>query len=260
MFRRWLTHPLMRDRDIDLSETTQLRRQLLSGKPFLKALYREWYGRLAATVPTGEGLVLEIGSGAGFMRDVIPEVITSDVLPLEGVDQVIDALHLPFADGALRAMLLVDVLHHLPKPVEFLAEASRAVRPGGVLSMIEPWNTLWSRLVYRRLHHEPFEPDAGWEATGRGPLSRANGALPWILFERDRGRLMNVVPKWRIARRTPLMPIAYLLSGGVSFRSLAPGRAYPWVRRVERLFELAGTQSAMFAHILLERVEAGVPA
>ena len=40
-----------------------------------------------------------------------------------------------------------------------------------------------SRVIYGALHHEPFRPDAAdWKISGKGPLSAANGALPWILF------------------------------------------------------------------------------
>jgi hypothetical protein len=55
--------------------------------------------------------------------------------------------------------------------------------------MIEPWVTPWSRLVYTRMHHEPFVPAAAqWEFLTTGPLSGANGALPYILFSRDRAQ------------------------------------------------------------------------
>jgi SAM-dependent methyltransferase len=253
MLKDWLQHPLTRGRDLDLAATTNLRRQVLAGKPFLKAIYREWYERLAGSLPAGGGTVLEIGSGAGFLRERIPELVTSDVLPLDGVDRVLDAGQLPFADGELKAVLMIDVLHHLPEPSRFFHEASRTVRAGGIISMIEPWNTPWSRFIYQHLHHEPFDPRAGWTLERGGPLSRANGALPWILFERDRRRFAAEHPTWRVSQKTLLMPVAYLLSGGVSLRNLAPGSMYAPVRRLERWLERAGDKVAMFAHLVLER-------
>ena len=86
---------------------------------------------------------------------------------------------------------MTNVLHHLPQPGRFFDEAAGCVRPGGVVAMVEPWNTAWSRWVYRHhLHHETFLPAAAdWEVPRGGPLSAANGALPWILFARDRERL-----------------------------------------------------------------------
>src|SRR5262244_3270831 len=64
-------------------------------------------------------------------------------------------------------------------------QATRCVRLGGVVAMIEPWVTPWSRFVYTRLHHEPFQPEAEqWEFPVRRPRSGANGALPYIIFVR----------------------------------------------------------------------------
>jgi SAM-dependent methyltransferase len=115
------------------------------------------------------------------------ELITSEVFSCPGVDVVLSALDLPFAVETVRGIVMIDVLHHLPKPRPLSGEAARCVRPGGVIAMIEPRVTPWSRWVYSRLHHEPFDLDvAEWEFPPSGPLSGANGALPYILFVRDR--------------------------------------------------------------------------
>src|SRR5262249_39668042 len=128
---------------------------------------------------------------------------------------------------------------------------ARCVRPGGVVSMIEPWVTPWSRLIYTRLHHEPFRPDATeWEFPATGPLSGANGAMPWIIFERDRAEFEREFPQWRMAAIRPHTPLCYLLSGGVSMRSLMPGWAHAPVRAVEAMLR----PLAMFAHVTLRRV------
>ena len=64
--------------------------------------------------------------------------------------------------------------------------------------MIEPWNNPWAKWVYQNLHHEPFDPNAGWTLPASGPLSGANGALPWILFERDRKKFEQHFIGWSI--------------------------------------------------------------
>jgi hypothetical protein len=120
--------------------------------------------------------------------------------------------------------------------------------------MIEPWVTPWSRWVYTHFHHEPFDPRAvEWEVPRAGPLSGANGALPWILFERDRGRFERTFPEWHIREVVPCMPFRYLLSGGVSLRGLAPGWTFPFWRGVERLLSPWRKTWAMFARIVLAR-------
>lgn len=252
LVNRLLAHPLTCGLAVDDPRTTALRRQIVRGKPFLTAIYREWYGRILAHIPRG-GHVLELGSGAGFLGDMAPEVITSEVFLTPGVALVADGRHLPFMTGGLDAIVMTDVFHHIPDVASFLGEAARCVRPGGCLTMIEPWRTSWSEWVYRNLHSEPFEPDAGWEIPPAGPLSGANGALPWIVFERDRNRFEREFPEWCLSGIEPLMPFSYLVSGGVSLRALAPGWTYPLWRWFENLF--GGGRCAMFALINVRRRE-----
>jgi SAM-dependent methyltransferase len=49
-----------------------------------------------------------------------------------------DAARLPFADGAFDALLIRDLLHHVPAPEAVLAEARRVLKPGGRLMLVEP--------------------------------------------------------------------------------------------------------------------------
>jgi SAM-dependent methyltransferase len=255
--KRWLEHPLTRGLDLDDPRTTHLRRRILAGKPFLRRIYEEWYAALAASLPPGDGPVLELGAGAGFLADFVPRLVRSEIFYVPGIDAVLDGLDLPFAAGSLRGIAMTNVLHHLPEPLRFFREAARCVRPGGVVTMVEPWVTPWSTLVYTRLHHEPFDPAATeWELAGGGPLSAANGALPWILFQRDRERFEREAPEWRIRSIAPVMPFRYLVSGGMSLRNLMPGACYPLWRTLEwGLAPLSG-QLAMFARITLERQDA----
>ncbi len=254
MIPRWLEHPLTRGADLDDPRTTGLRRRIIREKVALRAIYGEWYRRLADVLPAGPERVLELGSGGGYFGEVVPGAIRSEVFPCPWLDVALDGQALPFADGSLRGIAMTNVLHHLPRPARFLVEAARCIRPGGVVAMVEPWNTCWSRFVYRRFHHEPFLPDAeSWEATPGGPLSGANGALAWILLVRDRERFHREHPQWRIRSIEPLMPFSYLLSGGVSLRALVPARLLAAWRGVERAFAPLSRRMAMFAVIVLER-------
>ena len=136
-------------------------------------------------IPTGF-IPHEIGSGAGFFQEIVPNLITSELFPVPGIDRVSDAKNLPFNDDELDCIVMTDVLHHIPDVCKFFQEATRCVKPGGCIVMIEPWNTPWAQWFFQNLHSEPFDPDAGWTFPSSGPLSDANGTLPWILFERDR--------------------------------------------------------------------------
>lgn len=254
LLQRLLVHPLARGVDPDDPRATVLRRTIVAQKTFLRRLYEEWYDMLTAAVPSGDGAVLELGTGAGFLNERMPELITSDVLRLPGLSLLLDGHRMPVRDAALRAVLMIDVLHHLPRVGDFCREAARCVRPGGVVVMIEPWVTAWSRFVYGHLHHEPFLPDADtWEFPSTGPLSAANEALPWIVFQRDRDRFRREFPEWTVKSVRLLMPFSYLISGGVSMRAFAPGAAYRVVRRIESLLDPWIHRLALFALIVLER-------
>jgi len=258
MLRSLLIHPLTRDLEIDAPETTGLRWRIVREKPFLKQIYQEWYASLAAALPDDEpeGPVLELGAGGGFLKEFVPGLITSEVFHVTNVDAVIDGRFLPFPTATLRSIVMTDVFHHLPQPRAFLAEAARCVRPGGVIAMIEPWVTSWSRLVYSRLHHEPFQPDVRhWEFPQSGPLSGANSALPWIVFKRDRVQFEQKFPEWRIRDIQPCMPFRYLVSGGVSMRSLMPGWTFGFWRFLERLLRPWMGSLAMFSRIVLVRTD-----
>jgi len=255
-FRRFLAHPLTASLDLDDPTTTELRKQVILSKPFLKSIYDEWYAMLAGQIPPGDGQVLELGSGGGYCAQFIPRLITSEVFPCKGVQIVADAQHLPFSDGSLRAIVMTNVLHHLSDVRHFLAEAIRTLRPGGKILMIEPWVTSWSRFVYGRLHHEPFHPDAQeWSFAKSGPLTGANVALPWILFVRDRAKFEADFPLLSIDQAHPFLPFRYLASGGVGMRSLMPGFTHPAWAGAERLMESQMHRLGLFAFISLVRME-----
>ena len=251
--RTLLAHPLTRGLDIDSPATTHVRRRIVREKAFLRRVYEEWYGLIRRALPPVEGPVLELGSGAGFMAEFIEGLITSEVFPTPGASMVLDGTRLPFAPASLRAVAMTDVFHHMATPRLFLGEAVRCLKLGGRIVMIEPWVTGWSRFVYRRFHHEPFVPDAAhWEFPSSGPLSGANGALPWMVFERDRAMFEREFPRLRLVSVQPLMPVTYLVSGGVGMRSLMPGFTFPVWRGVERLAGPLARAAAMFALVVVE--------
>jgi SAM-dependent methyltransferase len=254
LLRRLLTDPRAAGLDLDDPATTEARHEIISSKPFLRAVYDEWYSRLAQALPLVEGPILELGSGAGYCREFIPRIITSEAFYCSNVNLVADARRLPFGAGSLRAIVFTDVMHHIPDVQQFFAEASRSLRAGGRILMIEPWVSSWSRFVYTHLHHEPFLPDAeAWSFPTRGPLSGANGAIPWIVFVRDREKFKAEFPELAIEQIQPFLPFRYLLSGGVSMRSLMPGFSHGLWTRIEGMLEPQMPHLAMFAFVSVRK-------
>ena len=77
--------------DLDDPRRTLEHRDVILSKPFLKNIYKEWYGKLLNEVQDGpSGIKLEIGSGGGFFQEIEPDIVTSDILDLPVV--VLDLL------------------------------------------------------------------------------------------------------------------------------------------------------------------------
>lgn len=254
MIRRMLAHPLAKKHDVDDPAAAASRREIISKKAFLREIYREWYDMIAEALPAGEEPVLEIGAGAGFLGEKIPNIISSEVFFCRGISLVMDATRMPFRNRSLRAVVMTDVLHHIPEATEFFRESIRVLRPGGRVIMIEPWVSAWSRFVYGKLHHEPFDPaSADWSFPRSGPLSGANSALPWLIFERDRELFRKLFPELRVLKIELLMPFRYLLSGGLSMRSLTPSCTFAFWKKTEGMLVPFNQYLAMFAFIVAER-------
>ena len=240
--------------DVDAPETTVAWQRIVQKKPFLRRVYEDWYAEIVEWLPPPPGPVLELGSGAGFLKSHIPGLITSDILPCPGLRTVLDAQRQPFRDDSLRAIVMTDVIHHLPRVADFFKEASRSVRTGGRIIMVEPWVTSWSYVIYRYLHPEPIVPDApSWTFESSGPLSGANSALPWMMFSRDLDLFTSQFPEWRMRAIRLEMPFRYLLSGGLSPVSPMPAATFDFWRRVEGALEPWMDRLAMFALLVLER-------
>jgi SAM-dependent methyltransferase len=229
--------PRARGLDLESAAATAVHARLVREKPFLRRLYERYYGELAAAAGRAPGgLRVELGSGGGFLDEAVPGLVRVDVRPGAGADVVASALALPFAAGSVGAALMLNVLHHLPDVRALFRELERVLVPGGRVAMIEPYASPLSGLVYRFAHHEPFDPgQRGWELAGRGAMTVANDALPWIVFERDRARFEAEFPGLEIVRVVPHTVALYALSGGLSYRSLAPGFLFPAVAAIEEL-------------------------
>ena len=185
--------------NLDDPQATLAHRDIILQKPFLKRLYNDWYTVfIKKSKEIKDGKYLEIGSGGGFLKEVFPEVITSDILALPNVDMVFSAEEMPFKENELASIVMLNVFHHIPKPYLFLKEAERTLVKGGKIIMTEPANSALGRFIYKRFHHEPFEENGPREIKAGNPLSNSNQALPYIYFERDLDLFKKEFPQLKI--------------------------------------------------------------
>ena len=220
--------------DLDDPRRTLEHRDIILNKPFLKSIYKEWYAMLLKeTKDCPEGILLEIGSGGGFLKEVEPSVVTSDILDLPVVDKVFNAEQMPFEDKTLSAIVMVNVFHHIPDVRKFLKESSRVLKKGGKIVMVEPANSPWSRVIYKNLHHEMFDEKRDWSFPTSGPLSGSNQALPYIVFKRDQETFNQEFPEFKVEKIQLHTGLRYLFSGGVSKMQMIPSFLGPVVKLVE---------------------------
>jgi len=240
--------------DLTSPERTHEHREIILKKKFLRKLYEEWYlmfDEISKDIPKGK--FIEIGSGGGFIKEYLPEVITSDITPFPWTDETYSALEIPYEDSEVSAIFMIDTFHHIPDSKIFLQEVNRVLKSKGRIIMVEPANSKWGSFIYKNFHHEPFDGTGDWTIPERGPLTGANGALPWIVFERDKDLFSKLFPHLNIKSIQYHTPFRYLLSGGVSYKGILPGFSFPLFRLIDKLFAGFSKDLSMFFTIEIEK-------
>jgi SAM-dependent methyltransferase len=207
-------------------------REFWEKKPLLRRVYSEFYREIALRVnPAVPGLVVELGSGMGNIKEHIPQCITTDIFPNPWLDRVESAYHLSFKQGEVGHLILFDVWHHLQYPGTALKEFARVLAPGGRIILFDPAMGLIGRIVFGHFHHEPlgledeieFNAPEGFSGTepayyaAQGNASRVFGTED---FKSELGA-------WRIAEVKHFSGLAYVASGGFRGPQLYPMRLLP---------------------------------
>jgi len=241
------------------ADVLEARRRAWDDRPLTREVYRRYFESILAECAPGPR-TLEIGGGAGNLKSFAPHILVSDLVSTPYVDLVADALRLPVPDATLDNLILVDVLHHLPRPASFFDEAQRALRPGGRLIMLEPYISPASRLVFKLAHPEPInvrvDPLPPHDAPlfdAAGPFS-SNQAIPTLLFFRHLQRFAARWPAFRLITRRRDSVFVYPLTGGFSGPCLIPHCAAPLAWAVERLLTPLAPLLAFRLLVVLEKI------
>jgi SAM-dependent methyltransferase len=207
-------------------------------KPLLREIYRDFYRQIAAQIdPRIPGPVVELGSGMGRIKEIIPECITTDLFPNPWLDRQENAYQLGFADRSVSHLVLFDVWHHLRYPGTALREFHRVLAPGGRLILFEPAASWTGRLVYRFFHHEPigldepitWEAPDGFAARDADYYAAQGSATRLFWWGEARDRLAG----WKLDAIKPVTSFVYLATGGFSGPQIG-GR---FVQRVVHAFD-----------------------
>jgi SAM-dependent methyltransferase len=178
------------------------------------------------------GRLVDIGCGlkpyAPLFADYVDEHVGVDhpdsPHALSSVDVLATAYEIPLADGSFDTALMSEMLEHLERPSDGLAEAHRLLRPGGKVILTTPF--MWP------LHEEPrdffrYSPHglrhllegAGFEEVAIAPLSGQ-----WTTLALFAGYALRRSPAVRLGR---LLPWYVQLQARIAVR-LDERRLEPW--------------------------------
>jgi SAM-dependent methyltransferase len=231
---------------------------IIQSKPALNEYYKSSYVRYKHWLKESpsEGMAIELGSGLGPIKSVLPEIMTTDVIPYPGLDRIVDATRMPFENDGLKFIGMLNVFHHIPRVQDFLSEAERCLRPGGKVLIIDQHSGFLGRFVFKYLHNEPYDVKAqDWDFKSNDPLKDANGALAWIVFQRDKKKFETLYPRLRIVEYRRHTPLYYWFSGGLKSWTLIPTAGLiKLMKFTDSLLVRTIPESSCFVDVVLEKV------
>lgn len=219
--------------DIDGDARIAAHSRILKTKPMLQKVFAENFrvmldGADRWFSATGERL--ELGSGAVSIKAISKDIITSDIVPSQYNDLVLDGQDMSFEDDSLAVIFAQNVFHHFNDPEKFLSEASRTLKNGGGIVLLEPYHGPLASFIYKfMITEEDFDKSQrGWKSDTTGPMLDANQALSFIVFDRDYETFRSKFPEFELVS-TEIRGnyLRYILSGGLNFKSLTPSWMEP---------------------------------
>lgn len=224
---------------------------MIAKKPALKAWYEQCYNACKTAMDKAPaGPRLELGSPSSIGKAYIPGLITSNLHKLPEIDRVVDAKAMPFTDGEIAGICMMNVLHHLGAVEQSFREMSRVLMPGGRLLIIDQYPGFPAQAIYQFVHDEPFDLTAtSWNTAE--DKQHTNGAIAWLIFFRDRKRFEAHYPGLSIERIAYHSPLLYWLSGGLKRWTLLPGKSYKLAMWLDKLLLTLWSGFASFVEIEL---------
>jgi dolichyl-phosphate beta-glucosyltransferase len=131
------------------------------------------------------------------------------------------ATDLPVADARAEVVTLLDVIEHLPDPVDALAEAARVAAPGGLVVVTVPahrwlWSAADTALGHRR-RYTRRDLLAALRAAGLRPVL-ATHVFSWLVGPVWVTRRRSRTPELGLDRTGPLVDLAALVLTGLERR------------------------------------------
>ena len=212
-------------------------------KPLLRQIYRGFHQQIAAHL---SGLpasrVVELGSGIGNIKEVIPHCLRTDLFINPWLDVAQNAYALPFAADSVSDLVLFDVFHHLRYPGTALAEFGRVLRSGGRVLVFDPYAlSLLGLATFGLLHHEPVA--LGDEITWFSPPNWLVTESDYYAAQGNAGRVFTdkkfqpLLDGWNVVTVKRFAAFSYVTTGGYSKPQLYPDSWYPLMQKVDGVLD-----------------------
>ncbi len=231
-------------------------RTIWDSNPTLKKFYAnlwEW-GIKECTI----GPIVELGGGAGLIRDYNPNIITTDLLPFPESNMQCNATQLPFKENSVGCFLGIAFFHHCPNPSALFEEIYFALKPGGCFVIIDPYISFLSRWIYKiatdeavDLNESPFDNNYHHE---NNPLLDANVARATIVFFSQRKKYDTLFPQLRVHSIECINLFRHIAAGScVQQFPLAPV-FYPPAKLLDELLYPLRMYTGMCMKVVLQKV------
>ena len=231
-------------------------------RPLTREIYSRYFDLIDSTRSQVAGASLELGAGPGHYSKSRPDTFGCDLVPCPWLDCAADAGRLPVADAALANLIMIDVLHHLPDPTAFFAEAQRTLAPGGRIILVEPYVSPVSWFVWNFLHEEdvglsvnPFAGQVAAEHDSEKDPWDANVALPTLIFWKGLAEFHTRFPNLRVVQRRRFEMVLMPLSGGFEHPRLMPAPLVPLARALDYVFTPLARLLAFRCFVVIEKVD-----
>ena len=215
-------------------------RKTYQNKDLIKIIYNDYYKNIKKNIyKSNIKKILELGSGGGNIKKIIPKCITSDQFKNNNIDRIENIYKINFKKNSISNIILIDVFHHLQFPSLALKEIHRVLIKKGRIIMMEPAMGLIPRFVYKIFHYEPngFNLKINWNHIPKKiPSSNqyfAAQSLPWRAFFLKE---LNLKSKYKIKLIKPFCDFTFLLSGGYSYKALYPKFLYSFIKLIDKIF------------------------
>jgi 2-polyprenyl-3-methyl-5-hydroxy-6-metoxy-1,4-benzoquinol methylase len=174
-----------------------------SGNPLVRFVHNIRLDTIVGLMPAGRLRVLDAGCGEGHLIERLHKALPDSAFVGVDVTDVAlrkaqqrcpfasfhkgDVLRLPFKDAIFDVVTCTEVIEHIPEYADALKELARVLKPGGLLVITFPNETLWTLarfLLGRRPirvpdHVNSFSPGSMRRAVPLGYVLKRN--LPFRL-------------------------------------------------------------------------------